>query len=143
MKLAAGTQNESGALGGMIRPGRTLRTPEFVLKHGTVFALVKGSGMIYAGVGQHIMLAGPLHGGLVQRFNTVGQFQWVTVNLMPYKGQRTCLEFTPSDNADFALIAVVQGPHAPAILPKESLRPTVGALKSGRLNCGLLNWFVQ
>ena len=70
LKLVAGTQNESGSLGGAMRPGRTMRTPEFTLKHGRAFALVKGSGMIYAGVAQHIMLAGPLHGSLVQKFNT-------------------------------------------------------------------------
>ena len=118
MRLAPGAQNESGSLGGAIRPGRTLRTPEFTLKHGKAFALVKGSGMIYAGVGQHIMLAGPLHGNLVQRFNTGGKFQWVAANLMPYKGQRAHLEFTPGDNTDFAVIAVVHGPSAPTSLPE-------------------------
>ena len=44
--------------------------------------------MIYAAVGQHIMLAGPLHGSLVQRFNTQDQFQWVAIQLQPYIGQR-------------------------------------------------------
>ena len=70
--------------------------------------------MVYAGVGQHIMLAGPLHGNLVQRFNTGDKFQWVAVNLPPYKGQRLHLEFTPDEKADFALIAVVQAPKTPA-----------------------------
>ncbi len=116
---AAGTQNESGAAWRRLCAAApcTLRTPEFTLKHGKAFALVKGSGMIYAGVGQHIMLAGPLHGGLVQRFNTGGKFQWVAVNLMRYQGERTHLEFTPSDTSDFAVIAVIQGPSAPATLP--------------------------
>jgi hypothetical protein len=115
LKLIAGTQNESGSLGGAMRSGRTLRTPEFTLKHGRAFALVKGSGMIYAGVGQHIMLAGPLHGSLVQNFNTGDKFQWVAVNLLPYKGQRAHLEFTPSGNTDFAIVAVVQGANPPAL----------------------------
>ncbi|MBI1830501.1 MAG: DUF1549 domain-containing protein [Planctomycetes bacterium] len=122
MKLAAGTQNESGSLGGAVRSGRTLRTPEFTLKEGRAFALVKGSGMIYAGVGQHIMLAGPLHGSLVQKFNTASKFQWVAINLMPYKGQRTHLEFTPSDNSDFAIIAVVQGVNPPSAVPQAGLK---------------------
>ncbi len=112
-RLAAGAQNESGSLGGAQRPGRTLRTPEFTLKHGKVFAYVKGSGMIYAAVGQHIMLAGPLHGQLVQKFATGDKFQWVAVNLMPYKGQRAHLEFTPNVGADFACAVVVQGETAP------------------------------
>jgi hypothetical protein len=142
LKLTAGTQNESGALGSMARAGRTLSTPEFVLKNGKAFALVKGSGMIYAGVGQHIMLAGPLHGSLVQRFNTPDRFQWVAVDLMPYIGQRARLEFTPSDNADLAIIAVVQGPRAPGVLPTNSFRPGLGKLKDGD-SPPLLDWFVQ
>ncbi len=122
LKLAPGTQNESGSLGGAMRAGRTLRTPEFTLKHGKAFALVRGSGMIYAAVGQHIMLAGPLHGSLVQKFNTGDKLQWVAVNLMPYKGQRAHLEFTPSERTDFALIAVVQGIVAPPALPPHDAR---------------------
>ncbi len=112
LRLAAGVQNESGPLGAM-RSGRTLRTPEFTLEHGRVFALVKGSGMIYAAVGQHVMIAGPLHGSLVQNFNTGGKLQWVAVNLMPYKGQRLHLEFTPSANSDFALQTVVDSAEPP------------------------------
>ena len=99
LRFAAGTQNESGSLGGAQRSGRTLRTPEFTLKTGRAFALIKGSGMVYAGVGQHIMLAGPLHGSLVQKFNTPDKFQWVPINLMSYKGQRVHIEFTPNDNS--------------------------------------------
>ncbi len=114
LRFAAGTQNESGTLGSAQRPGRTLRTPEFVLEHHHAYALVKGSGMIYAGVAQHIMLSGPLHGSLVQKFHSPDKYQWVAINLTPYKGQRLRVEFTPNDSADFALIAVVQGPAAPA-----------------------------
>ncbi|MSQ96128.1 MAG: DUF1553 domain-containing protein [Gemmataceae bacterium] len=114
LRLAAGSQNESGSLGGAQRSGRTLRTPEFTLKHGKAFAYVKGNGMIYAGVGQHIMLAGPLHGRLVQKFNTGDKFQWVAIDLLPYKGQRAHLEFTPNEGANFALAIVVQAESMPA-----------------------------
>ncbi len=116
LRLAVGAQSESGALGGGQRPGRTLRTPEFTLEQGRAFALVKGSGMIYAGVGQHIMLAGPLHGSLIQRFKTGDGFQWVAVNLMPYKGQRVHLEFTPDGNAEFALACVIESADTPPAL---------------------------
>ncbi|MBI2806805.1 MAG: PSD1 domain-containing protein [Planctomycetes bacterium] len=125
LKVAAGTQNESGALGGMLRAGRTLRTPEFTIKHPRAFALVKGVGMIYAGVGQHIMLAGPLHGSLVQRFNTGGKFQWVPISLQPYLGQRAHLEFTPNDGTDFAIVKVIQCSEPPApyqLFPQAQLR---------------------
>jgi mono/diheme cytochrome c family protein len=125
---SSGSQNESGALGGAIRAGQTLRTPEFTIKEGRAHVLVKGTGMIYAAVAQHIMLSGPLHGSLVQRFNTSDKFQWVTVNLTPYKGQRTHLEFTPSGDGEFAVVAVVQGANAPSSLPANSNRWFVGEL---------------
>ena len=113
LKLSPGAQNESGSLGGMPRPGRTMRTPEFTIKPGKVYAYVKGSGMIYAAVGQHIMLAGPLHGRLVQKFATGDKHQWVAIDLSPYVGQRTHLEFTPNAGSNFALSMVVQADGAP------------------------------
>jgi hypothetical protein len=123
LRLAAGVQNESGSLGGAVRSGRTLRTPEFTLEYGQAYALVKGNGLIFAAVGQHIMLAGPLHGNLIQKFNTGDKFQWVAVNLMPYKGQRVHLEFTPDPSADFALACVIQSAEAPpALAPDRHLR---------------------
>jgi hypothetical protein len=137
LTLAAGTQNESGALGSTMRAGRTLRTPEFLLSHGKVLALVKGSAMAYAGVGQHIMLAGPLHGSMIQRFNAGNHFQWVLIDLRPYKGQRAWLEFTPTDQTDFAVIAVVQGDQVPTIVPAREAaltRPDSPAI---------LAWFVE
>jgi hypothetical protein len=113
LKPALGTQGESGSLGGATRAGRTLRTPEFTIEHGNAYALVKGNGMVYLGVGQHIMLAGPLHRSLVQKFNTGGKLQWVAVSLSPYKGHRAHLEFTPSDNGEFELVRVVSAANAP------------------------------
>jgi hypothetical protein len=115
LRVSGGTQNESGSLGGVMRSGRTLRTPEFTLEHGKAYALVKGVGMVYAGVGQHIMLAGPLHGGLVQKFNTAERFQWIAVNLTAYKGQRVHLEFTPDASAEFALACVIESADAPPL----------------------------
>ena len=150
MKLSAGTQNESGALGGTMRSGRTLRTPEFTLKHGRALALVKGSGTIYAGVGKHIMLAGPLHGSLIQKFNTGDKFQWVAINLPAYRGQPVHLEFTPSDNSDFALLKVVQSAEPPPAFrpaPMRLLRGTLinadsahrTALLTRNMHLGLVN----
>ena len=148
--LSSGTQNESGGLGGAVRAGRTLRTPEFTIKHGRAFALVKGAGMIYAGVGQHIMLAGPLHGGLIQRFNTGDKYQWVAIQLQAYVGQRAHLEFTPNDGADFALVKVVQSAEPPApyrAFPQAQLRSTLinansayrTALLTRNMHLGLVN----
>ncbi len=138
LRLAAGSQNESGSLGGAQRPGRTLRTPEFTLKYGKAFAYVKGNGMIYAGVGQHIMLAGPLHGRLVQRFNTGDKFQWVAIDLMPYKGQRAHLEFTPNEGADFALAIAVQAENTPPPATGHSVVAIVADCTMGAQSIGEL-----
>jgi len=119
LKPAAGTQSESGSLGGTMRSGRTLRTPEFTIDHAKAYALVKGSGMIYLGVGQHIMLAGPLHGSLVQKFNTGGKLQWVPISLTPYLGQRAHLEFTPADNGEFSLMRVVTAAETPPAIQSD------------------------
>ena len=49
----------------MIRAGRTIRTPTFQVKSGRVHYLVKGTGLAYANVEGHVMIAGPLHGQVV------------------------------------------------------------------------------
>jgi hypothetical protein len=81
LKPARGAENDPGTLGGVVRAGRTLYTPTFPLTSGKVFYLVKGSGFVYAGIGSHIMIAGPLHGQLVRTFNTGNRFQWIAHDL--------------------------------------------------------------
>jgi hypothetical protein len=115
LKLAPGTENEPGALGGAVRAGRTLLTPTFALTAGKVFYLVKGSGFVYAAVGSHVMIAGPLHGQLVRTINTGDRFQWIAHDLSAYQGQRIHLEFTPLDRCEFALAAVAQGTEPPPL----------------------------
>ncbi len=113
LKTAPGAQNDPGALGSVVRAGRTLYTPTFPLTTGKVFYLVKGSGFVFASIGSHIMIAGPLHGQLVRSFNTGERFQWITHDLSAYQGQRIHLEFTPTGSAPFAVAQVVQGEQAP------------------------------
>jgi hypothetical protein len=115
LKLAPGTENDPGALGDVFRSGRTLYTPTFPLTTGKVFYLVKGSGFVYASIGSHVMIAGPLHGQLVRTFNTGDGFQWLAQDLSAYQGQRIHLEFTPTGNAPFAVAQVVQGDAPPAL----------------------------
>jgi cytochrome c553 len=115
LTLAPGTENESGALGSAVRAGRTLRTPTFALTTGKVYSLVKGSGFLYAAVGSHIMIAGPLHGQLIRTVNTGERFQWIEHDLTAYQGQRIHLEFTPIGSAPFAVVRVVQGEKAPPL----------------------------
>jgi hypothetical protein len=112
LKLAPGTENDPGALGSVVRAGRTIRTPTFPLTTGKVFYLIKGSGFVYAAAGSHIMIAGPLHGQLVRTVNTGERFQWVAHDLSDYQGQRIHLEFTPTGSEPFAVAQVVQGEPA-------------------------------
>jgi hypothetical protein len=121
LQTAPGTQNDPGALGGIVRAGRTLYTPTFPLTTGKVFYLVKGSGFVYAAVGSHLMIAGPLHGQLVRTVNTGERFQWIAHDLSAYQGQRIHLEFTPSGRAPFAIAQIVQGKEPPALASGSAL----------------------
>jgi hypothetical protein len=125
LKTGPGTENDPGALGGVMRAGRTLYTPMFPLTTGKVFYLVKGSGFVYAAIGSHIMIAGPLHGQLVRTFNTGDRFQWIAHDLSAYQGQRIHLEFTPTGNAPFAVAQVVQGEKPPGLpdRPEQAMFP--------------------
>jgi hypothetical protein len=127
LKLAPGAANDPGALGGTVRAGRTLRTPTFPLTAGKVFYLVKGSGFVYAAVGSHVMIAGPLHSQLVRTVNTGERFQWIGHDLSAHQGQRIHLEFTPAGSAPFAVARVVQGTNPPPVIahPNRLLRQVV------------------
>ena len=114
LRSAPGTQNESGSLGGSMRPGRTLRTPEFTLQ---------ARPGVRPGQGERhdLRRRRPAHHARraactatwCRDSTPADKFQWVSVNLMPYKGQRVHLEFTPNDKADFALISSRGRPTAP------------------------------
>jgi hypothetical protein len=119
-KPAPGAENDPGGLGTVVRAGRTFYTPTFLLTTGKVFYLVKGSGLVYASIGSHIMIAGPLHGQLVRTFNTGERFQWIAHDLSAYKGQRIHLEFTPTGSAPFAVAQVVQGKESPSLAARSN-----------------------
>jgi hypothetical protein len=120
LKLAPGTENEAGALGGAVRAGRTLLTPTFPLTSGKVFYRVKGSGFVYAAVNSHVMISGPLHRQLVRTVNTGERFQWVEHDLSAYQSQRVHLEFTPAGSAPFAVAQVVQGANPPPVIERSN-----------------------
>jgi cytochrome c553 len=117
LKAAPGTQGEPGALAGVMRPGRMLRTPSFVVEPGKVCLLVRGAGKLYAAVEAHAMIAGPLHGKLVRDIKTSGNgYEWVEYDLGAYAGRRAHLEFTPAPGSDLAIALVVQGARPPALV---------------------------
>ena len=112
LTLAPGTENDPGSLGRLVRAGRTFRTPTFRLDKGKVFVLVRGAGQIYAAVGSHVMIAGPLHGRLIQNVPASSSYRWVGLDLSVYAGLDAHLEFTPQSE-DFAVSQVVQADRSP------------------------------
>ncbi|HLJ91976.1 MAG TPA: PSD1 and planctomycete cytochrome C domain-containing protein [Gemmataceae bacterium] len=108
LKLVAGAENDPGALGSWVRAGRTIRTPSFLITSGKLFYLVRGKGYAYAAVDSHALIAGPLHGQLIQPIQTGDGFQWIRHDLTPYQGHHAYVFFTPADQADFAVAKVVQ-----------------------------------
>lgn len=113
--LTAGTEAEYGVFGAVPRFGKILRTPSFELRMGKLFVLVRGKGRLYAAVDSHMLIGGPLHGRLIQDFNTEGKWQWVLQDLTPYKGHRLHLEISPSDHGPFEVGNVVDADVQPRI----------------------------
>jgi hypothetical protein len=125
LRPAAGAENDPGALGATVRAGRTLRTPSFTVNAGKVYYLVRGSGLAYASVAAHGLIAGPLHGKLLLPLNAGPRFRWVAHDLSVYKGYPAHVQFVPSAKGDFAVAMVVQSNEAPASPNAALPRPTV------------------
>jgi hypothetical protein len=117
LRPAPGSEVEPGAPGGMIGSGRLLRTPTFRVS-GPAYYLVRGRGRAYAAVDGHVMIAGPLHGKLVQDVSAGPAFQWVRHDLSRYKGSLAHVEFTPAGGADFAVALVVQAAATPGAVER-------------------------
>jgi cytochrome c553 len=128
LRAATGAENDPGAIGGLLRAGRTISTPVFTLTRSKLFYLVRGRGMAYAAVDQHVLIKGPLHAQLVTGLNAGDRVQWIAHDLAPYKGQPVHVELTAAPGADFAVAQVVQADHSPPT-PDEPgpLLPSLGA----------------
>ncbi len=99
------------------RAGRTLRTRTIDLTEGPVHVLMRGKGLLYAAVGAHTQIDGPLHRALVRKVDgKVGEWRWERMDLQAYPGHRCHLEFT-ADSEDFAVAMVVQGKNTPPAPP--------------------------
>ena len=119
LRLAPGTENDPGALGRItLRAGRTLCTPTFRVTTGKVFYLVRGAGAVYASVGSHVEIDGPLHGQLVSSLPPGTDFRWASQDLTRYKGLDAHLEFTAAPGSDFAVALVVQADRAPVAIDR-------------------------
>ncbi len=101
----------------MPRPGRTLLTPTFEVKHGTISCLVRGNGFVVACVDSHRLVAGPLHGGTIQDIKRENdQVGWIAMNLTRYVGHRIHLEFTPAENQTLEILGVRDGKKAESVV---------------------------
>ncbi|OWK44961.1 PSD1 and planctomycete cytochrome C domain-containing protein [Fimbriiglobus ruber] len=124
LKLAPHTAGDNGGLARQQRAGFTIRTPNIVLEHDTLYYLVRGSGLAYAGVCGHTIIHGPLHGSLVTSIPAKGdEYQWVAHKLTGYKGQRLQVELTAAPGTDFAVAMVVQASSPPPGIPAAATEP--------------------
>ena len=104
--------------------GRTLRTPTFVPKHGKVHYLVRGAGRCFAAIDSHRIIAGPLHGQSIKRFEGQGDWRWETQDLTRYVGHRVHLEFTPVEGVSgFAVALITEGDKRPPNPPRWNFTP--------------------
>lgn len=123
LALSPGTEMDAGSLGAAARSGKTVMTPKFTLTSGRVHYLLRGRATVYAAVATHLMITGPLHGGLVTTFDTGGRTAWVTHDLSAYAGQRAHLELAPVDDSLLEILAIVEAAEPPAWRPERPWQP--------------------
>ena len=112
--------NDSGSFNSHSRSGKMIRTPAFELKTGRLHYLIRGHASVYAGVGQHIMITGPLHGRLIQRPKVDGdQPRWVSHDLSRYAGLRTHIEFGAEGGSPLEVLMVVEADKPPPVEQKQ------------------------
>ncbi|MBI2929327.1 MAG: DUF1553 domain-containing protein [Verrucomicrobia bacterium] len=127
LKAAPGNENDSGKLAATARSGQMLRTPTVTLGVGKLHYLIKGKTRVYAAVDSHLMVEGPLHGRLVQTFDSgpLDAPRWVTHDLSPYSGHRAHVEFGPEGDGDLEILMVVEAAEAPEWRPGLWFEPVV------------------
>jgi hypothetical protein len=126
LKAATGNENDSGKLSATARSGQMLRTPTVTLGQGKLHYLIKGKTRVYAAVDSHLMVEGPLHGRLVQTFDSGPKHQprWVTHDLGEYSGHRTHVEFGPEGDGELEVLMVVESAETPKWQPRVWFGPS-------------------
>ena len=119
LKTAPGNENDSGKLAATARSGQMLGTPTVTLGGGFLHYLIRGKAQVYAAVDSHLMIEGPLHGRLVQKFDSGPKPgpRWVTHDLSPYAGHRVHVEFGPDGDSELEVLMVVESSVAPKWQP--------------------------
>ncbi len=72
---------EPGAIGGIDRAGRVLRTPNVRITGGILWHRVRGRLQIFTPVDGHLLVHGPLHGQMVMTIDTQGRWEWIRQDL--------------------------------------------------------------
>ena len=121
-----------GKAGKLLRPGLVLRTPDFVVTTGQVFALVRGGGVSYAAVGHHTLIDGPLHGKLVAEWKPRPGWRWERHDLTGYVGQTAHLQLCPAPGHVLGVAVVVQADAAPPLPPATDV-PSLDPAEAVRL----------
>ncbi|QDS94186.1 Planctomycete cytochrome C [Roseimaritima multifibrata] len=98
--------NRRGRVDSLPRSGRTLRSPTFVVKDGTVSCLVEGEGTVVVVVDSHRLVEGPLHGETIAEIKP--DQRWVNLNLKRYVGHRVHLEWSPKKERALKVVMVAQ-----------------------------------
>ena len=131
LRTAPGNQNDSGRLAATARAGQMLCTPTATLGVGRLHYLIRGKAQVYAAVDSHLMIEGPLHGRLVQSFDSGPgtRPRWVTHDLSPYSGHRVHLEFGPDGGGDLDVLMVVESAEPPSWQPGVQFDPP-GSIQS-------------
>ncbi|HRI16357.1 MAG TPA: PSD1 and planctomycete cytochrome C domain-containing protein [Verrucomicrobiota bacterium] len=126
LKTASDNENDSGKLAATARAGQMLRTPTVTLGVGKLHYLIKGKTRVYAAVDSHLMVEGPLHGVLVQTFDSgpTDQPKWFTHDLSAYSGHRTHVEFGPEGEGELEVLMVVESAEAPKWQPTAVFEPS-------------------
>ena len=130
LKAAADNENDSGKLAATARSGQMLCTPTVTLGVGKLHYLIKGKTKVYAAVDSHLMVEGPLHGRLVQKFDSGSKDEprWVTHDLSPYSGHRVHVEFGPDGDGELEVLMVVEAAEPPKWQPVVGFEPTAPGL---------------
>jgi Protein of unknown function (DUF1549)/Protein of unknown function (DUF1553) len=143
LKDRDGTMRDSGALGGMGRAGRTLRTASFEITTGRIAAWVKGGCATYVVVDSHALVQGPLHGSLVRKQGAAPTWHWIEHDVTRYKGHRAHLEIVAEAGTDFAVEAAFQVEKLPGPLTSPVAMNLLNLDPAQPLSGEALDWLRQ
>ncbi len=113
LELSSGVEREPSMYGSWKRDGVMLRTPKFILSHGKIHYLVRGSGRLLAAVDSQRLVTGPLHTVLVREWANEDRWHWISQDLSDYEGHRVAIEFSPGTEFNTAIALIIESEKKP------------------------------